>query len=67
MKRNSFGEAYCTTAAEARAEIENHENGWEVYVNRIEPPEPPHFGATAEVLDNVSGDLVCYLEAPTGL
>lgn len=64
MKRNAFGDAYCQTAAEARQEIENSDNGWNVYLGEIEPPEPPRFGATGSVLENRSGDLVCYIEAP---
>lgn len=65
MKRNSFGDAYCATADEARREIENSESGWECYMGEISPPEPPRFGATAEILGNDSGEIVCYLEAPT--
>ena len=64
MRRNKFNEAYCHTAEEARVEIERGEVLWEVYVDRVEPPELS-TPATAEVLENVSGDLVCYIEADT--
>lgn len=64
MRRNGFGDIYCHTADEARRTIENHENGWEVYQGQVEPPEG-EFKATGEILDNVSGELVCYIEADT--
>lgn len=65
MKRNSFGDAYCQTANEARREIENSESGWNCYLGEIDPPEHPRFGVTAAVLGNDTGDTICYLEAPT--
>jgi hypothetical protein len=64
MRRNTFGDAYCHTADEARREIDNSENGWQVYAGEIDPPEDD-FGAVAEIRENVSGDLVCYIEAKT--
>jgi hypothetical protein len=65
IKRNSFGDAYCKTVDEARREIEDNEYGWEVYMSEVSDAEPPNFGYTAEILTNETGELVCYLEAPT--
>lgn len=64
MRRNGFGEAYCHTADEARQIIDEHENGWEVYLGDVTPPDT-EGKATAEILDNVSGEIVCYLEGDT--
>jgi hypothetical protein len=69
MRHDSFGNAYCYTADEARRLIEAH--GRPVYVP--EPcitPERPLPGwaenaATAEIADNSDADLVCYIEAAT--
>lgn len=63
MRHNALGDAYCQSAAEARAYIDQH-GGDGVYVSEIDPPEN-HIGATAEVRENVSGDTVCFIEAPT--
>lgn len=64
MRTNKFGEKYYTTADEVRRKLDDHENGWEVYVSQIGEPEG-EIGATAEIVENGSGDLVCYVEAPT--
>lgn len=63
MRRNGFGETYCQNVAELRAYLENNSDS-NVHVSEIDPPEA-HIGATAEVRENVSGDTVCYAEAPT--
>jgi hypothetical protein len=62
MRLNGFNEPYCHTADEARKLIEKH--GAPVYVPNLDPgwgTDP----ATAEIADHVTGDLVCYIEAPT--
>jgi hypothetical protein len=64
MRRNGFGETYCHDAREARQMIEAHPNGWNVYAGELSAAEDG-VGATAEILDNVSGELVCYVEAKT--
>lgn len=62
MRVNKFGECYCHTAAEARVLIDDH--GGSVYVPGVEREEDG-YPATAEIADNETGDLVCYIEAPT--
>lgn len=64
MRRNKFGDIYCHTDTEARTIIDDSENGWDVYVANIDGAEG-EFGATAEIVQNVSGNLVCYIEAKT--
>lgn len=64
MRANKFGERYCHTADEARRIIDNLENGWDVYVAQFDDADG-EFQATAEIAENVSGDIVCYIEAPT--
>lgn len=63
MRHDGFGDAYCQNATEARAFLKQHGNPY-VHVGEIDPPEA-HIGATAEVRENVSGETVCYIEAPT--
>lgn len=64
MRRNAFGEAYCHTADEVRQILD--EKGWEVYVSESSLEEPAAGDkATAEILENESGDTVCYIEADT--
>lgn len=64
MRRNSFGDRYCESIAETRGVLD--ECGWDVYVPAecFYPPEAGR-GATCEVVENGSGDLVCYIELPT--
>ncbi len=64
MRTNKFGDQYCHTADEARKVIDESENGWEVYIPHIEPPADGEK-ASAEVSENGSGDLVCFIEADT--
>lgn len=64
MKRNAFGEAYCATVDEARDEIDRMGRLVDdCYLGDVAPPEPPRFGATAEVIDRVDGETICHLEA----
>lgn len=64
VRTNGFGEKYCHTADEAHAVIAAW--GKPVYVPDVWN-EPVAEGEqwTAEIADNVDGDLVCYIEAPT--
>jgi hypothetical protein len=62
MRINGFGESYCHTANEARALIEAH--GAAVYASGFYPRED-NLPATAEVVDNESGEIVCLIEAAT--
>ena len=62
MRVNGFGESYCHTASEARALIEAH--GAAVYASGFYPHED-NLPATAEVVDNENGEIVCLIEAPT--
>jgi hypothetical protein len=62
MRVNGFGELYCHTANEARALIEAH--GVAVYASGFYPRED-NLPATAEVVDNENGEIVCLIEAPT--
>lgn len=64
MRRNTFNDTYCHTAAELRAYVDEHSDG-AVYVGSIDPPENANEKATAEVLENESGDTVCFVEADT--
>lgn len=64
MRTNKFGEKYCNTADEARRVIDNSDNGWEVYACAFSPAEKGSE-ACAEVHENASGDIVCYIEAKT--
>lgn len=64
MRRNSFGEAYCVNSEELAAEIDSA--GWftsGVYADRVRVAdgETPAW----EVLENESGDTICYVEADT--
>lgn len=63
MRRSKMGEAYCHTANELRSQVEMGDVGWEVYATNLSDPEEG-FGATAEILENVTGNLVCHVEAP---
>lgn len=63
MRRNAFGEVYCNTADEARPIIGEHGS---VYAPECDFCEPEgNFGATCEIACDVTGELVCYIEAPT--
>jgi hypothetical protein len=62
MRTNRIGDKYCHTVAEANGVIEDNENGWNVYCCEFSPPEDM-IKATAEIRDNETGELVCYLEA----
>jgi hypothetical protein len=64
MRHSKFGEAYCHTAAEAQALIDEAED--DVYLPSF-PPDPPEgdFGASIEIAESGSGDNVCFVEAPT--
>lgn len=64
MRRNGFGDFYCHTANEVRTIIECGDSRWQVYVVMHEPPKDGEK-ATCEVLTNVAGDTVCYIEAKT--
>ena len=64
MRKNMFQEAYCGTAAEVSQILDEHPNGWDVYaasfskgVGKMKP--------SIEILENESGDLVCYIEGET--
>jgi len=63
MRRNAFGEAYCHTADEVRKIVD--ERGDQVYCPQIDEPSSAEDMATGEVCENVSGDTVCWIEAPT--
>ena len=62
MRTNKFGDRYCNGTAEVRSVLDDHENGWDVYATQFDPPEGKSL-ATVEIRENVSGDLVCYVEA----
>ena len=65
MRRNTFGDVYCHTADEVRRHVdEQNDADWLVYATTFDPPEST-YKATCEVLKNVDGDLVCYIEADT--
>lgn len=62
MRRNAFNEAYCHTAAEVCQEVENGDFD-EVYASiGVAAADEKPF---AEILDNVDGETVCYVEAAT--
>lgn len=63
MRYSKFGDAYCHTADEAKAVIEEKSDG-AVHVSEIDPPED-NFKAAAEVRENESGETVCFIEADT--
>jgi hypothetical protein len=63
MRYNQFREAYCHTADEARARIEAH--GASVYAPGDICDADGDDQATVEIADSVTGDLVCFIEAPT--
>lgn len=71
MRRNKFGEAYCQTADEVRAELGakglgDNETSAD-YPDESEPSDVANgFGRfCAEVRENESGETVCYAEADT--
>jgi hypothetical protein len=65
MRHNMFNEVYCHTVDEVREHIDTrHDADWQVYATTFEPQEGPDR-ATCEVLENGSGDLVCYIECDT--
>lgn len=63
MRANSFGDKYCHTAQEVRDLLDGRSD---VYVSAtsFDPPES-HYKATCEVVENGSGETVCYIEANT--
>lgn len=62
MRRNSFGEAYCHSVSEIAEELEakdhNHQTVYASTVD-VDSNEKPCL----EVLENISGDTVFYIEA----
>jgi hypothetical protein len=66
VRRNAFGETYCHSALEVRHFIDaQHDGDWDVYVSSVDPPDAPGEKACAEIIENVSGDHVCFIEADT--
>lgn len=64
MRRNQFGEAYCSTAAEVSRMLEEAEvEPDEVYASIIlvDPGEEP----AAEIARNDDGETVCFVECST--
>lgn len=64
-KRNGFGELYAQSADELQQEIERVTmTTSNVYATNLSSPEDK-FGFTVEIADNITGDTICYAEAPT--
>lgn len=65
MRRNGFNEAICTTADEVWAALDVADFGpSEVYTREIDK-EPGDESARMEVTDNIEGETVCWIDAPT--
>jgi hypothetical protein len=67
MKKNSFGDMYAQSSVELATILSQKEmTPQEVYCPQISEPEPgtdePFEG---EILENIHGMLVCYVEGPT--
>ena len=64
MRLNAFGEVYCFNAFEVLATLadENCEAD-NVYLCEIMAPEAGEVLWCGEIADDVTGDLICYIEA----
>lgn len=63
MRKNNFGDICCHTAAEARHIIGGAAD--EPYLPSHVEPSEGNFGFRIKVAELGSGDLICYIEAPT--
>jgi len=61
MRRNAFGNVYCTTASEIVEEMEKKEVVvTDSYVQIYWDTDADSYGA--EILENEDGEVVCYVE-----
>lgn len=64
MKRNHFNEAYCTNASELVDELdERATTPSSVYLASVDEPEGDETAFVGEIVENESGETVCYIEA----
>lgn len=66
MRRNHFGEAYCTDSSELLNELdERATTPSSVYLASIDMPEGDEKTFSGEIIENENGETVCYIEADT--